>query len=171
MSVIHRLLTKSNEPMSTSETPTTKPDISTRTSSRILVLTIAVSTLLLVIGLAGGWYVHHVINEASAALDSALQAAQATEHLYFLIRDLRLDLNGLAEKGDLTYLAAADKSLQAIEGFVDRTSATATGGPSNERLDLGTLPASAAQFAQQFKQLRGLPRDQLRAAARRRPPI
>ncbi len=151
--------------MPTNDKQTIDCDVSYRTSSNILVLTITVSTLLLVVGLGGAWYVHWVNNDASVVLDSTLAAAIATERVDFSIRDVRLDLASLAEKGELSDLDAADASLRQVETLFAEYAQQEIAEGRGEEFGFGTIPASATRFARLLAELRHRNPEEMRREA------
>jgi signal transduction histidine kinase len=142
--------------MKTSETPIDGRAMSSRTSWSILLPTLAVSSLLLLGGLAGAWYVHRANRHVSHLLGERLASSQAAERLVFEIRELRLALANFADTGESSQLDAAgamldeiDRSAHEVDGYDDEA-----------------LPGALAAFAGKVNQLSGVPQETREATVR-----
>ncbi len=101
--------------MHPSQFPTGGLDMPSRTTWYILTPTLAVSGLLLAVGLSGAWYVHQVNRDVSDSLHEMLAAAQTAERLVLAIRDVRVKLHRFVNDGDTSHLDDAELSLAVIE--------------------------------------------------------
>jgi signal transduction histidine kinase len=111
-----------------------------RTARYVLIPTLAVSTLLLTVGLGGGWYVYRVNRDVSDALNANLAAAQAAGRLVLAIRDVRLELDRFVDTDDPAYLEAGARACGAVAEAMEeadprlRADPSRAAGPRGDRL-------------------------------------
>ncbi len=85
-----------------------------RTTWYILTPTLAVSGLLLAVGMSGAWYVHRVNRDVSHSLHEVLAEAHLSARLVLEIRDLRVRLQRYVSDGDGSHLDDAETLLNAL---------------------------------------------------------
>lgn len=95
-----------------------------RFSWPVLAPTLAVSALLLVLGTAAAWYAHRMNKDVSESLSANISSVLASERLVLDVRDVRLDLDRLADTGDDSHLAAAVAARREIERSLDEVERT-----------------------------------------------
>ncbi len=86
----------------------------TRTTRYILIPSIAVSVLLLAIGVGGAWYIFRASREVAKSLDDHLEVAHSTEELVLAIRELRLALDRYVDSPDTQHLEDARSCLKTV---------------------------------------------------------
>lgn len=96
-------------------TPANGLDMPTRTTWYILIPTLAVSGLLLAVGLGGAWYVHRANRDVSDSLDENLASAQSSERLVLGIREVRLELSRFIDTSEPSHLTTAQSWLVIVE--------------------------------------------------------
>jgi len=102
-----------------------------RTTWYILAPTFAVSSLLLLVGLAGALYIHRTNQQVSDSLDRNLASAQEAERMVLELRDIRLKLDHFVDSGERSHLQAAIAAMEEVR----RSSAARSFAQLSDNLD------------------------------------
>lgn len=96
-------------------------DVPQSLTSRLTRTIILTSGLLLFVGIAAAWYIHHLASEISRTLDVDVRSLRVGEELTILIRHVRYVLNLYLRDGDMRHLDDALKQEAALMSWIQQT--------------------------------------------------
>ena len=112
--------------------------MSTRLFVRMAAPNIAVSLLLLGLGILGGWYVHHLEKSTAALVALDLSTIQAAEQVVFAIDEVRSQLSDYLLTRDPTCFDGIPEKCAQVERWLQETEALVDDDKEIE-LDLARL--------------------------------
>ena len=116
---------------------------------------VAMSVLLLVVGVGAAWYVHHLQSRVSAELKANVSSLRAAEELVITLQEIRTLLDHFLLTGEEKYLDAVPPLRARTEKWLAEAERWGTG--SNEREMMRQARRGHEQFFAEMKQLTAKP--------------
>jgi two-component system, NtrC family, sensor histidine kinase HydH len=127
--------------------------VTSRLMVRMTAPLVAMSVLVLVVGVGASWYVHHLQSRVSDELTSNVSSLRAAEELVIALQEIRANLNYFLLTGDSHYLEAVPPIRPKTEKWLSEAERWGTG--KNEQEMINRARQGHKQFFSQMDQLSG----------------